>query len=352
MKVFISWSGSRSKTLALHLHDWLAAMIHRAEPWMSERDVQAGQRWNEELSGRLKETHFGVLCLTPENLSAPWLLFEAGALAKAVDTARVVPVLLGVPKADLTFPLAQFQAVEADQSGMRSLAAAVNSALGPERLQPTTLDMVFTALWPGLCASLAALPPATPGAGERSHRSDRQLLEQIAEGLQQVQRGFSVGNATQSESTEQGADWESYYIRGVNLANERGTEQTNVDALLAHSSAIALLPQSVTSNVRSRLYAYRAAMLKRLGRLEEAHQDLVLAQRWATEDREVDDAAYNLACVLAMGASPEAAIPVLQTLIGRDPSWARVVISKPQYFGRLNGHPDFISLLGVDGGAA
>src|SRR5438045_2056479 len=132
MKVFVSWSGARSKTLALHLHEWLKAVVQRAEPWMSDRDLEAGQRWNEEISSRLKDTHFGIICLTRENLGAPWLLFAAGALAKAVDSARVVPILLGVPRSDLTFPLAQFQAVEASESGFRSLAVAVNNALGED----------------------------------------------------------------------------------------------------------------------------------------------------------------------------------------------------------------------------
>ena len=91
LDVFISWSGQRSKALALQLHDWLKAVVQRANPWMSERDIGAGQRWNEQISARLKDTHFGIICLTPENLNAPWLLFEAGAVAKALDLARVVP---------------------------------------------------------------------------------------------------------------------------------------------------------------------------------------------------------------------------------------------------------------------
>jgi TIR domain-containing protein len=155
------------------------AVVQRAEPWMSARDLEAGQRWNEEISSKLKDTHFGIISLTRENLGAPWLLFEAGALAKAVDSARVVPVLLGVGPSDLTFPLAQFQSVEADQSGLRSLAATVNNALGTDRLQATTLDSIFAGLWPGLAAAIASIP--APSLVSGPNRTDRQLLEELVE---------------------------------------------------------------------------------------------------------------------------------------------------------------------------
>ena len=34
MKVFISWSGQRSKTVALAFRDWLPLMFETIEPWM------------------------------------------------------------------------------------------------------------------------------------------------------------------------------------------------------------------------------------------------------------------------------------------------------------------------------
>jgi tetratricopeptide (TPR) repeat protein len=290
----------------------------------------------------LKDTHFGIIVLTQENLGAPWLLFEAGALAKAVESARVVPVLLGVRRSDLTFPLAQFQAVEADESGLRSLAAAVNNALGADRLHATTLDSIFSGLWSGLAAAIAAIPaPLTHGGLQRT---DRQLLEELVEGLHEVRRSLPIGAATSQGSDADSQDWEDYYIRGVNLANERGDSGLNVAALRAYSNAIALAPSSLPSNIRSRLYAYRGALFKRLNRLEEAEQDLVLAQRWATEDREIEDALYNIACVLAMGDSPRDALPLLKRLIQRNPDWADSVRSRPRYFGKLFSDPDFRAL--------
>jgi hypothetical protein len=75
--------------------------------------------------------------------------------------------------------LAQFQSVEADQSGLRSLAATVNNALGTDRLQATTLDSIFAGLWPGLAAAIASIP--APSLVSGPNRTDRQLLEELVE---------------------------------------------------------------------------------------------------------------------------------------------------------------------------
>ena len=34
MHVFISWSGERSKALAVALRDWLPLVLHYVEPWV------------------------------------------------------------------------------------------------------------------------------------------------------------------------------------------------------------------------------------------------------------------------------------------------------------------------------
>jgi tetratricopeptide (TPR) repeat protein len=343
MQVFISWAGSRSKTLAVLLHEWLKTVVQRANPWMSDHDIEAGQRWNVEISLRLKETNFGIICLTPENLNASWLLFEAGALAKAIDTARVVPVLLGLRKSDLTFPLAQFQAVEANRDGFFALASALNKGLGDDQLSPITLNTIFNGLWPNLESEVIALCNAPSLAQTQVKRSDREVLQDVLESVRTIQRTIG-SSARASHVSELGAgDWEDYYIKGVNFANQRGGIETDIAALCSYAQAIAIAPQDLLKNTFSRLYAYRAALLKRLGRLEEAKNDLVLAKQWASENREINDAIYNMACVLAMSGEVDQAIDEIKTLIARDPVYLRVVTTK-SYFKNIAEHPDFKAL--------
>lgn len=94
MKVFLSWSGDRSKAVAEALHSWLPRVLQAVEPWTSFDNIERGARWAPELAQVLEETRFGILCLTPENLLSPWLLFEAGALSKTLDNTFVSPYLL------------------------------------------------------------------------------------------------------------------------------------------------------------------------------------------------------------------------------------------------------------------
>lgn len=112
MKVFLSWSGEKSRAVAEALRDWLPYVIQEVEPFMSSEDIVAGARWQDELATQLDESRFGILCVTQDNQSAPWLNFEAGAIAKQLGLNRVVPLAIDLRLAELRPPLGQFQAKE------------------------------------------------------------------------------------------------------------------------------------------------------------------------------------------------------------------------------------------------
>ncbi|MGD0923007.1 MAG: toll/interleukin-1 receptor domain-containing protein [Terriglobia bacterium] len=177
MKVFLSWSGPTSKALARALRDWLPMVIQAVKPWMSERDIGPGERWGTEVAGELAEAKFGIICLTPDNLTEPWILFEAGALSKTLETTYVCPYLFRVPVAALQYPLAQFQAVLADEAGSLSIIRGINGASGDRRLSEEALKGAFDVWWPKLRAKLDAIPQQTQGASPA--RPEREILEEI-----------------------------------------------------------------------------------------------------------------------------------------------------------------------------
>jgi len=91
MKLFICWSGETSMEIATFLREWLPTVHHNIKPFISTEDIGKGIRWAKSLASELEDTNFGIVCLTSENLAAPWLHFEAGALSKIAE-ARLTPI--------------------------------------------------------------------------------------------------------------------------------------------------------------------------------------------------------------------------------------------------------------------
>jgi hypothetical protein len=177
MRVFISWSGPRSRAVAEALRDWLPDVVQGVQPWLSSQDIDPGARWGTDIAAQLADTHYGVLCLTRESQNAPWLLFEAGALSKHLTIARVCPYLFEMRPADLQGPLAQFQALRADEQETLRLVHGINDARPLGRLSREQLDKAFKMWWPELEAKLKAVPPLS--SREPETRSDRSILEEI-----------------------------------------------------------------------------------------------------------------------------------------------------------------------------
>jgi hypothetical protein len=154
MRVFISWSGEPSRSVAQALRDWLPIVVQHVEPWMSDEDIESGGRWNDQIAAELEAAAYGIICLTSSNLNRPWLLFEAGALAKRFNAARVVPLLIDLKPADVAMPLASFQGRPLSQDGMLRLVTDMNAAR-EQPLPDQKIGQLFRAMWPVLEAQVA-----------------------------------------------------------------------------------------------------------------------------------------------------------------------------------------------------
>lgn len=163
--VFISWSGNRSKHVALALRDLLSIVIQAAKPFMSKADIDKGSRWHLELAKALEVTKVGIICLTPENPSAPWLLFESGALSKTMDRGtRVCTYLLaGLQSQEVAPPLGDFQATKAEKEETLQMLKDVNKAIGVP-ISEGTLNDAFDLAWPKFATALASMPEPEGGA--------------------------------------------------------------------------------------------------------------------------------------------------------------------------------------------
>jgi hypothetical protein len=158
--VFISWSGERSKAAAEALREWLPIVLQAASPWMSSADIEKGSRGLDEVGRALEGMKVGIICLTPENLTAQWILYEAGALSKTLDAkTRVCTYLLGgLEPQNVKPPLGMFQATRANKEDSRKLIHTINKALDSAQVPDANLDALFDGMWPRLEEKLSALP--------------------------------------------------------------------------------------------------------------------------------------------------------------------------------------------------
>jgi hypothetical protein len=182
MKVFLSWSGVPSQQVAEELRRWLPAVIQVLEPFASGVDIASGERWSSEIAGKLQDTHFGIVCLTPSNVAKPWLNFEAGALSKSIADGRVVPYLLGMETSDLPRgPLTQFQAKSATERDTLALVQDLNAAVGRPLAEPALREQ-FEVYWPRLAKRFKEIQTDSGSADETpEHRSPDDMLREVLE---------------------------------------------------------------------------------------------------------------------------------------------------------------------------
>jgi hypothetical protein len=181
MKVFISWSGQLSKNLAETLKQWLPGVIQAVVPYYSPDDISKGSRWANEISKELEDSKIGIICLTKENLEAPWIMFEAGALSKNIDNSKVCPILFEVDPSDIKGPLVPFQAAKFSKEEVRKVIKMINDELGEISLSSDVLQSVFEMWWPQLTEKVDKILKETRVEKKKTSRSERELLEEILE---------------------------------------------------------------------------------------------------------------------------------------------------------------------------
>ncbi|MET9546551.1 TIR domain-containing protein [Streptomyces sp. NPDC006627] len=182
MKVFLSWSGERSRQVAEALKSWLPDVIQEVDPWVSTQDIAKGGRGIKEITHELAATDFGIVCVTPENEASKWINFEAGGLAKQFELAHVVPFLIDMKIADLTGPLSQFQATVGDsRDDVRKLVGDLNKASTGRAVAEDRLERAFSRSWPELERILQDIHRNAPGEAARHppERSEAEMLEEI-----------------------------------------------------------------------------------------------------------------------------------------------------------------------------
>ncbi len=211
MSVFISWSGvdSKSHSIAKLLRDWLPKVIQRLDCFLSSKDIDAGAVWFDTLRQNLEQSKIGILCLTPESILRPWILFEAGVIARSFEQNRIYPLLIGLNVSEIPSPLAIFQGGSLSQPEMLKMVRMINDNAGAKALDSLALEDSFNLRWPAFYKELQALlrrneasPVAKPKSGDTAAIEEvLKLVRGIASGNIPVTQRVSHVATTQMEDT-------------------------------------------------------------------------------------------------------------------------------------------------------
>ncbi|WP_202417002.1 hypothetical protein [Duganella qianjiadongensis] len=184
MKVFLSWSGELSHKTAIIFRDWLPSVIQSIVPYVSSEDIDKGARWSTDIATELEESTFGILCVTKENVHAPWLTFEAGALSKTMKKSAVSPFLFDIKRSEVNGPILQFQSTIFEKEDVKKLVHSLNRACGEDMLTDERLEKAFQVWYPtfeeqlnNLLQTKPLVPEADPE--EATIDSSGEILEEI-----------------------------------------------------------------------------------------------------------------------------------------------------------------------------
>lgn len=212
MKVFISWSGDRSKLVAELLDDWIQCVIQAVDPWMSSKDIDRGALWFTEISDQLSNTSVGIVCLTKENKDKPWILFESGALAKGLSSNRVCTFLIDLSPTDLENPLAQFNHTFPTRDSVWELVRTINLTLKEKALKESILEKVFDTYWSQFEEDFKRIIDTTPVTEIIAKRKDNDIMLDVLSTVRLLDRRL--------RSIESNNDRRSINENGINSKKE------------------------------------------------------------------------------------------------------------------------------------
>lgn len=184
MKVFISWSGTKSQEVAKVLKQWIPCVIQSVEPYFSSADIDKGARWSTDIAKELQDASFGILCVTKDNLSSSWLNFEAGALSKSIEQSKVCPFLVDLKPSDIqNSPILQFQMASATKDDVFKLFKSINSNLGDSKLNEDVLGTTFDTFWPKIEEALKGVSSVTETSvpAKKGSKDAQAPIEEILE---------------------------------------------------------------------------------------------------------------------------------------------------------------------------
>jgi hypothetical protein len=210
VKIFVSWSGDRSKSLATLLKTWMPNVLATAEIWLSDVDIQKGVQWMNAITAAASTSDAGLVVITPENVGSPWINFEAGAMVRSFGDERLCPLLLGLNKADLPTPLGGYNATAVES---RDDFEKLVLSLRPGEIPEPVARHAFAREWDAMNEQVQVLLRQKPEEDAPPARTEEDKIDEILDHIRSQARSERVQkhrsrNLRSNTST----------VRGVRLA--------------------------------------------------------------------------------------------------------------------------------------
>lgn len=132
-KIFISWSGDSRIPEALK-SALAAAFGDDFSIFVSSVSIPTGEEWFSKIRSVLSESAFTIVCVTKDNLSKPWLNFEAGA-SVFHNTCEDKPLMIILFDVELPekSPLQHYNNVKWSKSGYKKILIDINNVRNKDK---------------------------------------------------------------------------------------------------------------------------------------------------------------------------------------------------------------------------
>jgi len=123
--------------------------------------------------------------LTKDNVNAPWIQFEAGALSK-LDDSRVGVFLIDATMKDISSPLKCFQTTKFNRDEFKKLISSIHKFSG-SRVPWENINGTFEAMWEELEISIKEIISTYSNDTENSRKEEKEpKLSNLDEVLEEV----------------------------------------------------------------------------------------------------------------------------------------------------------------------
>lgn len=226
MEIFVSWSGQRSRAVAELLKKWIKMVLQGTEPWVSTQDLESGSLWVSDLNQQLSVSATGIVCITQENKTAPWIHFEAGALAKGLTKARVCTFLIDLKPEDIANPLGQFNHTLPTRDSMWKLVKSFNQRLkGPSHLEESVLAQLFALFWPKFEEEFRQVLEANKSTAQAKARTSESYLIEVLENTRALSQRVNAIEARLEPARSSSANEYATTILGKALERKLRVEE-------------------------------------------------------------------------------------------------------------------------------